>query len=79
VASQEGAAILDRAPYVDVVFGPQTLHRLPQLLASRKARRRIWSSSNSRRRSRSMPQRCRRNLSLMVSLRLRAGRAVCGW
>ena len=36
VASQEGAAILDRAPYVDVVFGPQTLHRLPQLLASRK-------------------------------------------
>ncbi len=36
VASQEGAAILDRAPYVDVVFGPQTLHRLPQLLASRQ-------------------------------------------
>jgi len=35
VASQEGAAIIDRAPYVDVVFGPQTLHRLPQLLASR--------------------------------------------
>ncbi|PZQ36987.1 MAG: tRNA (N6-isopentenyl adenosine(37)-C2)-methylthiotransferase MiaB, partial [Ectopseudomonas oleovorans] len=29
VASQEGAAIRDRAPYVDVVFGPQTLHRLP--------------------------------------------------
>ncbi len=38
VASQEGAAILDRAPYVDVVFGPQTLHRLPQLLAQRTAR-----------------------------------------
>ncbi len=37
VASQEGAAILDRAPYVDVVFGPQTLHRLPQLLAARQA------------------------------------------
>jgi tRNA-2-methylthio-N6-dimethylallyladenosine synthase len=37
VASQEGAAIIDRAPYVDVVFGPQTLHRLPQLLASRQA------------------------------------------
>ena len=37
VASQEGAAILDRAPYVDVVFGPQTLHRLPQLLASRQS------------------------------------------
>lgn len=32
VASQEGAAIVKRAPYVDVVFGPQTLHRLPQLL-----------------------------------------------
>jgi tRNA-2-methylthio-N6-dimethylallyladenosine synthase len=36
VASQEGAAIIERAPYVDVVFGPQTLHRLPQLLAQRK-------------------------------------------
>ncbi|MSR11589.1 MAG: tRNA (N6-isopentenyl adenosine(37)-C2)-methylthiotransferase MiaB [Gammaproteobacteria bacterium] len=33
VASQEGAAIGKRAPYVDVVFGPQTLHKLPQLLA----------------------------------------------
>lgn len=32
VASQEGDAIHDRAPYVDVVFGPQTLHRLPDLL-----------------------------------------------
>lgn len=32
VASQEGAAILDRAPYVDMVFGPQTLHRLPEML-----------------------------------------------
>ena len=32
VASQEGAAISKRAPYVDVVFGPQTLHRLPELL-----------------------------------------------
>ena len=37
VASQEGAAIIDRAPYVDVVFGPQTLHRLPQLLAQRQS------------------------------------------
>ena len=36
VASQEGAAILKRAPYVDVVFGPQTLHRLPQLLEARR-------------------------------------------
>lgn len=37
VASQEGDAILARAPYVDVVFGPQTLHRLPQLIHARKA------------------------------------------
>ena len=36
VASQEGAAIVARAPFVDVVFGPQTLHRLPQLLARRR-------------------------------------------
>jgi tRNA-2-methylthio-N6-dimethylallyladenosine synthase len=36
VASQEGAAIVARAPYVDVVFGPQTLHRLPQLIAQRR-------------------------------------------
>jgi tRNA-2-methylthio-N6-dimethylallyladenosine synthase len=35
VASQEGDAIIARAPYVDVVFGPQTLHRLPQLLDER--------------------------------------------
>ena len=35
VASQEGAEIIKRAPYVDVVFGPQTLHRLPELLAQR--------------------------------------------
>lgn len=37
VASQEGAAIIERAPFVDVVFGPQTLHRLPQLLNQRAA------------------------------------------
>ncbi len=35
VASQEGASIIQRAPYVDVVFGPQTLHRLPELLKAR--------------------------------------------
>ncbi len=40
VASQEGAAIIERAPYVDVVFGPQTLHRLPQMLAQRRHERR---------------------------------------
>ena len=32
VASQEGEAIVKRAPYVDLVFGPQTLHRLPELI-----------------------------------------------
>jgi len=37
VASQEGEAIVKRAPYVDMVFGPQTLHRLPQLMAARRA------------------------------------------
>jgi tRNA-2-methylthio-N6-dimethylallyladenosine synthase len=36
VASQEGAAIVRRAPFVDVVFGPQTLHRLPELLERRR-------------------------------------------
>ncbi len=40
VASQEGAAIIERAPYVDIVFGPQTLHRLPQMIAARTAQRR---------------------------------------
>ena len=39
VASQEGEAIQRRAPYVDVVFGPQTLHRLPALLDAARARR----------------------------------------
>ena len=37
VASQEGAAIVQRAPYVDLVFGPQTLHRLPDLIERRRA------------------------------------------
>jgi tRNA-2-methylthio-N6-dimethylallyladenosine synthase len=37
VASQEGAAIVERAPYVDVVFGPQTLHRLPDLIRRRQS------------------------------------------
>ena len=36
VASQEGAAIIERAPYVDLVFGPQTLHRLPEMLKQRR-------------------------------------------
>jgi tRNA-2-methylthio-N6-dimethylallyladenosine synthase len=37
VASQEGAAIVARAPYVDLVFGPQTLHRLPAMISARRA------------------------------------------
>jgi tRNA-2-methylthio-N6-dimethylallyladenosine synthase len=36
VASQEGAAIVTRAPHVDLVFGPQTLHRLPQMIEARR-------------------------------------------
>ncbi len=40
VASQEGEEIIKRAPYVDVVFGPQTLHRLPELLAARQQKAR---------------------------------------
>ena len=39
VASQEGEEIIRRAPFVDVVFGPQTLHRLPELLAERERRK----------------------------------------
>ena len=39
VASQEGAAIRERAPYVDVVYGPQTLHRLPEMIDPRRSRR----------------------------------------
>jgi tRNA-2-methylthio-N6-dimethylallyladenosine synthase len=40
VASQEGAAIVERAPYVDIVFGPQTLHRLPGLIEARQRQQR---------------------------------------
>lgn len=36
VASQEGAAIVRRAPYIDIVFGPQTLHRIPELIAKKR-------------------------------------------
>lgn len=37
VASQEGAAIAERAPYVDLIFGPQTLHRLPEMMETKRA------------------------------------------
>ncbi len=40
VASQEGEALRQRAPYVDLVFGPQTLHRLPQMLDEARSRKR---------------------------------------
>ncbi len=40
VASQEGEEIIRRAPYVDIVFGPQTLHRLPELLSQREQQQR---------------------------------------
>jgi len=40
VASQEGAAVRERAPYVDLVFGPRTLHRLPQMIKALRDRRR---------------------------------------
>ena len=40
VASQEGAAIIEREPYVDLVFGPQTLHRLPQMITARQQQNR---------------------------------------
>ncbi|HWS03737.1 MAG TPA: tRNA (N6-isopentenyl adenosine(37)-C2)-methylthiotransferase MiaB [Gammaproteobacteria bacterium] len=40
VASQEGAALRERAPYVDLVFGPQTLHRLPDMLRELQSERR---------------------------------------
>ncbi len=39
VASQEGEGILDRAPFVDLVFGPQTIHRLPEMIAALRATR----------------------------------------
>jgi len=43
VASQEGEGIVKRAPFVDLVFGPQTLHRLPEMLdQTRRTHRRWW-------------------------------------
>ncbi len=41
VASQEGKVIRKRAPYVDVVFGPQTLHRLPAMLKEATTRKKL--------------------------------------
>jgi tRNA-2-methylthio-N6-dimethylallyladenosine synthase len=58
VASQEGPAIVERAPYVDVVFGPQTLHRLPELLERRRASGSASGPATSRRRSIRICGRC---------------------
>jgi tRNA A37 methylthiotransferase MiaB len=74
VASQEGDAIIARAPYVDIVFGPQTLHRLPQLIAQRKATARQRSIFPSRR-SRSST-RCRRLKSKAPRLLSRSWKAA---
>jgi tRNA A37 methylthiotransferase MiaB len=46
VASQEGAAILKRAPFVDMIFGPQTLHRLGDMLTQAKQQRKARNSTN---------------------------------
>ena len=62
VASQEGAAIIERAPYVDVVFGPQTLHRLPEMLDAARSARRGRRSTSAFPRSRSSTT-CRRRAS----------------
>ena len=62
VASQEGAAIIERAPYVDLVFGPQTLHRLPQMIAARTQRSAGRRSTSASPRSRSSTT-CRRRAS----------------
>ena len=62
VAWQEGAGIVRRAPYVDVVFGPQTLHRLPQLHRARGARPAGRRSTSAFPRSRSSTT-CRRRAS----------------
>ena len=52
VASQEGAEMIKRAPYVDVVFGPQTLHRLPEMLNQREQLDKPrWTSASPRLRS----------------------------
>ena len=57
VASQEGAAIIERAPFVDVVFGPQTLHRLPELLRQRALQGRPQVDITFRRRASRAPPR----------------------
>ena len=48
VASQEGEAIVARAPFVDIVFGPQTLHRLPEMVDEARAQARGASPSQGR-------------------------------
>ena len=52
VASQEGEGILDRAPFVDLVFGPQTIHRLPEMIAALRATGRPQVDVSASRKSR---------------------------
>ena len=59
VASQEGEAIIERAPYVDVVFGPQTLHRLPKMIMDKETtacRKSIFPSPKSRNSTTCLPR-----------------------
>ncbi len=52
VASQEGEAILKRAPYVDMIFGPQTLHRLPEMIdLTHENKKALWISASRKSRS----------------------------
>lgn len=70
VASQEGEAILARAPYVDLVFGPQTLHRLPELIArrQREGRPQVDVSFPEQEKFDSLPQPARHGPTAFVSI-----------
>ena len=72
VASQEGEAIVKRAPYVGVVFGPQTLHRLPDLIERRRAEGRSQVDISFPKSRNSTP--CRRRCGRRHRLRLHHGR-----
>ena len=73
VASQEGEAILARAPFVDLVFGPQTLHRLPEMLGATAPQRPHRRSTSASRRSRSSTSCRRRGAERRRGLRLDHG------
>ena len=73
VASQEGDAIAERAPFVDIVFGPQTLHRLPQLLD--EVRGGAWAASPAPRRANASKKRTKSVGSLANAAASSASRA----